>query len=118
TTYQFEELVLAIFARAGFRDQLLRQNVERMRGNTQRIEFTAAHRIEQRGAFHQIVTAQRQQAPFGYAVDGVIGAANALYEGRYRARRSKLTHQLDVADIDAQFQRGRGNQHTQRTALQ
>ena len=43
---------------------------------------------------------------------------DALQEGRDRARRAELADQVDVADVDAQLQRGGGDQRLQLAALQ
>ena len=56
--------------------------------------------------------------PFGSAADGVAGAADALQEAGDRARRAELADQVDVADIDAEFQRRRRHQRLQLAALQ
>ena len=40
----------------------------------------------------------------------MAGAANALQKARDRAGRAELADEVDVADIDAEFERGGGNQ--------
>ena len=77
------------------------------------IEFAAPHAIEQRRAFDQIVARGREQAPLGHAADLMAGAADPLQQARDIARRTDLADQIDVADIDAQFQRRGGDQHLQ-----
>ena len=56
--------------------------------------------------------------PFGVPFDRVARAADALQEAGDRARRAELADQIDVADIDAELQRGGGDQHLQRAAFQ
>ena len=46
------------------------------------------------------------------------GPAHALQEGHDRARRPELTHQVDLADVDAQLQRCGGHDDPQGAALQ
>ena len=60
----------------------------------------------------------REQPSFGNAIDLVPGAPDALQEGGDRAGRFDLADQVDIADVDAQLQRGGGNQHLQLAVLQ
>ena len=48
--------------------------------------------------------------PLGIRSHRMARSADALQECRDRARRADLDHQIDVADIDAQLQRRRGDQ--------
>ena len=48
----------------------------------------------------------------------MAGAADALQEAGNRARRAQLAHQVDLADVDAQLQRGRRHQRLELAALQ
>ena len=48
----------------------------------------------------------------------VAGATHALQERRHAARAAELADQVDVADVDAEFQRCGGHQHLQLAALQ
>ena len=45
-------------------------------------------------------------------------AADALQKSADRSRRAELANQFDIADIDTQFQRRRGDQHAQFAAFQ
>ena len=56
--------------------------------------------------------------PFGHAADRVVGAADALQEGRDAARTAELAHELDVADVDAELERRGGHHHLERARLQ
>ena len=105
TTHEVEQLVFPAFAAGDLGDDLLRQHVERRALDVQRIELAATHRIEQRGGFDEFVARVREQPPFRRAVDRVAGAADALQEGRDRARRADLADQIDIADIDAELER-------------
>ena len=49
---------------------------------------------------------------------GVIGATDALQEDRDAARRAELAHQLDVADVDAELERGGGHHHLEFAGLE
>ncbi len=101
-----------------FRDDLLGENIERLMGNLQPVELLAAHAVEQRRAFDEIVAREREQTALGRAVDGVARAPDALQEGRDRTRRAKLADQLDIADIDAKLQRGGRDERFQLAALE
>ena len=54
----------------------------------------------------------------GHAADLVARAADALQQRGDRARRTELADQVDVADVDAQFQRRGRDQHLQFAALE
>ena len=48
----------------------------------------------------------------------MAGAADALQERGDRARRAELADQIDIADVDAQFQRCGRDQHAQFAAFE
>jgi hypothetical protein len=87
-------------------------------GHAQRVELAAAHAVEQRRRFGQVVARAREQPALGHAADVVAGAADALQEGGDAARGADLHHQVDVADVDAELERGGGDQHLQLAGLQ
>ena len=87
-------------------------------GIDETVELAAAHAVEQRRAFDQLVARQREEPALGRAADGVARAADALQEARDRARRAELADQVDVADIDAELERGGGHQRLELAALQ
>ncbi|MCY1399070.1 hypothetical protein D9M71_141190 [compost metagenome] len=99
-------------------DDLLRQHVQRRLRDQQGIEFAPAHAVEQRGAFDQVVPGGGEQTALGRAADLVPGTADPLQKPGNRTRRGDLAHQVDVADVDPQFQRRRGDQHLQFAALE
>ena len=116
--HQRVELVLAPFARADLGHDLLRQHVERLLGDREPVELAAADAVEQRRALDELVARQRKQPALGRAVDRVAGAADALQEAGDRARRAELADEVDVADVDAELERGGGDQRLQLAALQ
>ena len=115
---QREELVLVPFPCRDFGDDLLRQHVERLLRDREAVEFAAADAVEQRRAFDQLVARQRKEAALRRAVDGVARAADALQEGRDRARRAELADEIDLADVDAELERGGRHQRLQLAALE
>ncbi len=116
--HQREQGVFVPVATRGLGDDLLREHVQRRRRHVQRVEFAAADRIQQRGAFDELVARLREQPCLGRAADGMAGAAGALQERGDRARRAELAHEVDVADVQPQLQRRRGHQHLQLAALE
>ena len=105
-----EQFRLRPVLRGDLGDDLLRQHVERLLGDRQPVEFAAADSVEQRRAFDEIVARQRKQPPLRRPVDRVAGAAGALQERRDRPRRTELADELDLADVDAELERG-GRHH-------
>ena len=104
------QCVLFPLARGAFGDDLLREHVEWRGRDDHRVEFAAAHAIEQRGAFGEVVARGREQPSLGHATDMVAGAADALQERSDRARRTELADEIDVADVDAEFEGGGGDE--------
>ncbi|MCY1509441.1 hypothetical protein D9M68_437840 [compost metagenome] len=102
--HQVKEFVLAPFLAGHFGDHLLGQHIERRMGDGQGVQFVAAHAVQQRRAFDQVVPRLREQPPLGRAADAVAGTPDPLQEGGDAAWRTDLADQLHVADIDAQLQ--------------
>ena len=110
TLHQGEQFVLAVGARSGFRDDLLRQDVERRILRDDRVQFAMANRPQQRRAFHEVVSRHREQAALRYADDRMAGPSDALKKRRDPVRRPDLTGQIDVPDVDAELERRRRNE--------
>src|SRR6516165_10707457 len=75
-TRQCEEIVLLPFPRCDLSDDLLRQNIERLRRDRQVVEFTATDAIEQGRTFDQLVARQREKTALGCALDSMARAAD------------------------------------------
>ena len=112
------ELAFRPILRRHFRDDLLRQHVERALGDDEAVELVAPHAVDKRDALDKIVARKRKEAPLGRAADGVARTADALQEGRDRARRADLADEVDVADVDAEFERGGRHQGLELAALE
>ena len=112
------KLRLRPILRCDFRDDLLRQHVERPVGHDEAVKLPATDAVDKRRALHQIVARERKQAPLGRAADGVARAADALQEGRDRARRTDLTDEIDVADVDPELERSGRHESLEFAALQ
>ncbi len=101
-----EQRVLVPGLRRHARDQVLGEQVERPGRQRDAVELAGAHRAQQRRGLAELLDGEREQPPLGRARDAVAGAADALQEGGDGARAGHLHHQVDVADVDAQLERG------------
>ena len=115
---QREQLVLAPFLRRHLGHDLLRQHVERLLQNGEPVELAAADAVDQRRAFHQLVAREREQPALGRARDRVPGSPDPLQERRDRARRAELADQVDLADVDAELERGGRHQRLELAVLE
>ena len=102
-----EEFFHAPFAAGDFRDDLLRQHIEGLLRHADPVELAAPHAIEQGGALDEVVEREREQPPLRDRADRMARAADALQERGDPARRAHLADEVDVADVDAEFE-GRG----------
>ena len=69
--------------------------------------------VEQRRALDQLVARQREQAALGRAVDRMPERPTRCRKAGDRARRAELADQIDLADVDAELQRGGRHQRLQ-----
>ena len=113
-----EQLLLAPFLRGTRRHDLLRQHVERRVGNDEAVEIAVPDRAHQRRALDQVVARGGEEASLGNRAAPVAGAADALQGDGNRARRTDLAHQIDGADVDAEFERRGRDQHFHLAVLQ
>ena len=84
----------------------------------QAIQFAASDAAKQRGAFDQFIAAQRENPAFGQTAAFVFRATDALQKRGDGTRRAELANQIHRADVDAEFQRGGGDERFQFAALQ
>ena len=99
-------------------DDLLHEHVDGLRRNFELVEFAGAHLADERGLFQQIVARGGEEAAFGNGSAPVAGAADALHGDGNGARGADLADEVDVADVDAEFERGGGDQDLDLAALQ
>ena len=102
-----EQFVFSPFLAGGLRNQLLRQHVQVVLAYAEPVQLVAPYRVQQRRAFHQVIPAQREQAPLGGCSQAVAGAPDPLQEDGDGSGRAELADQVHVPDVDSQFQ-GRG----------
>jgi hypothetical protein len=110
---QVVQCILGVFAAGHLGDNVLRQHIQRRARQARAIEVTTRHAVQQGAGFQQVAQRQREQPPLGHGADGMAGAAHALQECADRARRAELTHEVHVADVDAELQRRRRHQRAQ-----
>ena len=115
---QRQQRLLVPFLAGHFGDDLLGQHVQRRARDMQQVQLAKPYRIEQCGAFDQLVPGGGKDASAGYPAHLVTGAADALQEGADGARRTDLADPLHITDVDAQLQRGGRHQHAQLARLQ
>ena len=115
---QREELVLAPFSRADLGDDLLRQHVERLLRDREAVELAAADASS--SAAHSTSSSRESgnSRPLGVPPTAWPGAADALQEAGDRARRAELADEVDVADVDAELERGGRDQRLELAALE
>jgi len=116
--HEREELVFLPVAGGAGGDDLLREDVEGRLRRDHAVEITALDRREQRRALDELVPARGVEPALGEATALVAGAPHPLEEGRDRARRADLAHELDGPHVDAELERRRRDQHAQLASAQ
>ena len=97
---------------------MLAKHVERRLTQLERVELTATHAVDERGTFDELVSGQREEAALGHPIQPVPGAADTLQKCRDAVRRTELAHEIDVADVDSELERGRCHQRLELTGLE
>ena len=113
-----EEIVDAPLVHGGHRDDLLREDVQRIPGITRRLDRAVVHRLGDRGARDQIAAELGKDHACAHRVDLVPAAADALQSAGHRGRRFDLDDEIDRAHVDAELERRRGDQRAQAAALE
>src|SRR6516164_2381670 len=116
--HQRVKLVLTAFTCGNLGDELLRQHIEGLLRDIEPVKLTAAHAVEDSCALDQFVARERKQPALWRAVNGMTGAANPLEKTRDRAGRPDLTDEVNIANVDAEFERGSGDQGPELTVLE
>ena len=109
---------IPFFFRGAERHELLREDVERRRGDHERVHRARTNAAHDRGAFDQFVTGGGEKPAFGLRADPVAGASDALQRRCDRARRAELHHEVDRADVDPELQRRRRDDRAQLALLE
>ncbi len=108
-----EDVVEGVFvpgfgAAAG--DDLLHEDVDGGVGNFELVELAGAHLADEGGLLEEVVAGGGEEAAFGDGSAPVAGAADALHGDGDGAGGGDLADEVDVADVDAEFERGGGDE--------
>ena len=110
--------MLADIPGSGDGDHLLSEDIKRLGRYLDAVQLAGAHGANRRRALHELVAGERIEDALGYGAEPVAGAAHPLQQGRDQPRRPDVAHQVDVADIDAELERSRGDNDRDVAALQ
>src|SRR5437899_398301 len=86
-------------------DDLVGEDVEGEPMDVQRLEVLLLRGLDRGKGFDRVIRGNREDEPFGGAVERVARAADPLDEGRDLTRRVVLDDPVDGADIDAELER-------------
>ena len=113
-----ERFLSHLFLRRDFGHHLLGEDVERRFGEDDAVERAASHRADSGGALEQFVPRQGKDDSLGDSALPVARTPHALQQGGERSRRAQVANQVDVADVDAEFQRRRGDDGGERAGFE
>ena len=91
-------------------DDLLHEDVDRGFGDFEAVELAGDHLAEERGLLEEVVAGGGEEAAFGDGPSPVTGAADALHGDGDCAGGGDLADEIDGADVDAQLERGCGDE--------
>ena len=100
------------------RHDLLHEHVQRLLRRVQRVEAPARDRRQQRRALDELVARGGVDDAARNAAEVVVCAAHPLQERGDVVGRADLADELDGTDVDAELQRGGGDQRAQVTVAQ
>ena len=95
---------------------LLSEHIEGLAGDNEPVQFAAIDAVDESGALNEVVGRKREKATLRLTANAVARAADTLHEARNRPRRPQLANQIDLADIDAELERG-GRHHGAQVAI-
>ena len=116
--HQRVHLVHLVHAVRRVRDDLLREHVERVAGIERLLHLACGHAPGGRGAAEQVAAVLGEDDAFRDAAHLVRRTADALQPRRDGRRRLDLDHQVHRAHVDAELERGGGDDGGQRAALE
>src|SRR5581483_8549949 len=87
-------------------DDLLHQDIERLRRDFQLIKRAGTNGADQRGELDKVVASGGEEACLGRGATPVTGTAGALQCGCDGARCVELADEVDGADVDTELERG------------
>ena len=113
-----EQLVDVPVVHRRHRDDLLRDDVERVAGIAGGLDGAVVHRLGDGGARDEVAAELREDDALADGVGLMAAAADALQAARHRRRRFDLHDQVDGAHVDAELERRGGDQRAERAGLQ
>ena len=102
----------------GDRDDLLREDVERIAGIEGLLDLALAHPKRDGGAGEKVAAIFRKDDAAGDRADGVARPADPLHAGCDRRRRLDLDHEVHRAHVDPELERGRRDDRGKLAPLQ
>ena len=91
-------------------DDLLHEDVGGLWRDFEAVEFAGTHFADEGGLLKEVVAGGGEEAAFGDGTAPVAGAPDALHGDGNCAGAADLADEVDVADIDAQFEGGGGDE--------
>ena len=98
---------------AGAAEHVLRQDVERAGAQRRGILGIFGNRLDRRRAFQNLEPICRHQHPARGFVHAVVGAADTLQESARPLGRADVDHEIDVAPVDPEIERGGADDRAQ-----
>ena len=105
-----EQLVDVPLVHRGHRDDLLRDDVERVSGIARGLHRTVVHGPGDGGASDEVAAKLREDDAFADGVHLMPAATDALEAARDRWRRFDLNHEIDGAHVDTELERRGGDE--------
>ena len=98
---------------AGGADDVLGQHVEAGRPRRIAVELARLDGLERRQGLQHLEAVGRRDHGAARLVEPVVGAADPLHQAAHPLGRAHLDHQVDVAPVDAEIERGGGDHGAQ-----
>ena len=100
------------------RDDLLRDDVDRVPRDVRLLDLAFPHRSRDDGRLEQITAELREDPPLGDRVERVAGSSDPLEASRDRLRALHLDHEVDGAHVDSELERRRRDEARDLSGLQ
>ena len=113
-----ERLLSYLLLRGNLGHHLLGEDVERRHGEDDAVERAPSHRADRGGALQEFVPRHGEDDPLRNSALPVARSPHALEQGGERSRRAQMADEVDMADVNAEFQRRRGDDGRQRARFQ
>ena len=115
---QLLDLVDLPLIERGHRDQVLGKHVERVLRDDRLLDLTGPHPAGDDGALEQVGPELGEDAALRDLAQRVAGSAHSLESPRHRLRRLDLDDEVHGAHVDAELERGGGDQAGQLAGLE